>query len=163
MNNKEMFDLEWYNNIVKLNEEEKQLEDIPENERDLYINKFTDPELFYNWEGIEAVLFNTNRVNIPKPKCEIPEGIKKLYEVDENGNFTGNTNWEYIINMMEAISGTNVFEMLDTEYGDYISDILYMMPTNIGMTLENLNNPSELYDMFIPGSGRTLFRLSNSN
>lgn len=151
MNNKKTFDLEWYNHITKLNEEGKQLSDISENERDLYMNKFTCTELFYNWKGIEAVLFNQSRVNDSKPKCEIPEGIKKLYEVDENGKFTGNYNWEYIISMLECISGTNVFEMLNTEYSDYISDIFYMMPSDIGLTLENLDDPSELYEMYIAG------------
>ena len=132
MKNKKIVNLEWYNKIKKIIKEgedlvgDEKLKIIPEEERDLYKLYFGE-DLVYNWDGIEALIFNDNveETSIRIPKCKLPKGIKEFYEVDEKGNPTGNYDWDYIIRVLESLVNTNeselnIFEMLDSEYADEI-------------------------------------------
>ena len=92
MKNKNVPNLEWFNNIKKLNEEKRMLKDLPENERVLYIEEFG--ELSYNWDRIYDLLFNKDiEDELIDSKDAIPNGIKELYEIDEQGNPTGYFDW----------------------------------------------------------------------
>ena len=162
MKNKKIVNLEWYNKIRKLIKEgenligEEKLKIIPEEERDLYSLWFFKRELTYNWEGIETLLFNKNTETklAQKPKYKLPKGIKEFYEVDENGNLTGNYDWDYIIRVIESLVNVNgnelnIFEMWDAEYSDIIREIVDVMPDYVGCLLENINDPSELYERLV--------------
>lgn len=168
MKNKKIVNLEWYNRIKKLIKEgedlvgNEKLKIIPEGERDLYKLYFGE-DLVYNWNGIEALIFNDNveETSIKIPKCKLPKGIKEFYEVDEKGNPTGNYDWDYIIRVLGSLvnineSELNIFEMWDSEYADEIQKILNLMPYNVAYLLENINDSSELYEMLaVSAAGKT--------
>lgn len=144
MKNKNVPNLEWFNNIKKLNEEKRMLKDLPENERVLYIEEFG--ELSYNWDRIYDLLFNKDiEDELIDSKDAIPNGIKELYEIDEQGNPTGYFDWDYAMSICESISGTNVHKMWDTEYTDEIYELICSMPDHVGYIISNIDNPEELY------------------
>lgn len=157
-------ELKWYIDVVKINEDFEQndidfdefIKTIPKDKRDLYVDggwKGIVP----NWIGIYCKLFNKEKLkysegaiigemtkemteHIEIPKCEIPYGMKEFFEIDEQGNPTGNFNWEYIISVYEVASQIEK-EPLITE----------CIPEHAGLVLENLDNPIELYDMLMRG------------
>ena len=128
MKNKKIVNLEWYNKIRKLIKEgedligEEKLKIIPEEERNLYGLSRFERELIYNWDEIVELL---NKDMDKELINKLPHGIKEFYEVDNEGNFTGKYDWNYIISIIESIiqpknSKIDIFKMWDSEYAEEI-------------------------------------------
>lgn len=133
---------------------------IPENERDLYVG---DPffGIKLNWPGICCKLFDIDKNNlydsklfpylelhtrpedIKIPLCNIPTGIREFFEVDNQGNPTGNFNWDYVMSLNDLVQNVDNKEHPITIY----------FPQHAGLILENLDNPRELCEILI-GGGR---------
>lgn len=156
MKNKKIVNLEWYNKIRKLIKEgedligEEKLKIIPEEERNLYGLSRFERELIYNWDEIEELL---NKDMDKELINKLPHGIKEFYEVDNEGNFTGKYDWNYIISIIESIiqpknSKIDIFKMWDSEYAEEIQEILDLMPYGVAYLLENINDSGELYEIF---------------
>lgn len=139
-------DLEWFYKIKELNEEGKGLEDIPEEERPLYIENFG--ELSYNWDVIYRALFNLEPIYDEEiPTCPLPHGIEKMYEVDEQGKPTGNYNWDYAIQIVEDAAGTDIHNMWNIGKDDEINEVLDVMPRDVACLLAEIDNLEELFSM----------------
>lgn len=162
MKNKKIVNLEWYNKIRKLINEgedltgEEKLEIVPEEERKLYTLSRFEGELIYNWDEIEALL---NRDADKELINKLPNGIKEFYEVDNEGNFTGKYDWNYIMSVIESIiqpknSEIDMFKMWDSEYADEIQEVLDLMPYGVAYLLENINDSGELYEIFAANTVR---------
>lgn len=133
---------------------------IPENARDLYVgDAFFGIKL--NWPGICCKLFDIDKNNlydsklfpylelhtrpedIKIPLCNIPTGIREFFEVDNQGNPTGNFNWDYVMSLNDLVQNVDNKEHPITIY----------FPQHAGLILENLDNPRELCEILI-GGGR---------
>lgn len=147
--------LEWYEKINKINRERKSLADIPDEKKSLYKEGFGGLE--YNWEAIYYAIFKDKaegyenaQKHMKIPTCAIPNGMKEFFEVDENGNPTGNYNWEYIKQLIKDFSDQDI-----TEYENFgienDNDIVDYMPTHVALIFENLDNPIELHENLIAG------------
>lgn len=149
MKNRRISNLEWFENIRILNDEEGKFEEIPDNEKVLYKKDFLG-RVEYNWDKIYDLLFDEEIDDeLIATKNAIPKGIKELFEIDEEGKPTGNFDWEYAKTIIESISGANIFEMKNSEYPDELNELLVYMPHHMGNILSNIDNPIELYEALI--------------
>lgn len=167
-------EIRWYYNIYNINrkihgEDENEaidvqtvFEQIPENERDMYI--INSGDIKYNWNGIYCKLFNKSlsynelvdvlpirmkAKDIKVPTCDIPSDIAKIFETDKNGNSTGKFNWDYAIDIINTVSQAPT---VDSQFKD---DITYFMPEHIGLVMENLDDASELFEILSTGGTDT--------
>lgn len=157
-------EIKWFRDIESMNRDYKKyglsLDDIlTDAESDLYVLK--DSEIYPNWNGIYCKLFGKDGLkyselvdDLPKgmdvediqiPKCRIPKGMKDIFEVDSQGNPTGRFNWNYVASLIEMTSQEN-----DSEH--QITDFL---PSHIGLVMENIDDPSELFEILSTGGKGT--------
>ena len=151
----EKVSLEWYETIKQMNLEGKKLSDIPDEEKALYQEQFG--ELKYNWDAIYYAIFQDKakgyedaKEDMEIPTCAIPSGMKEFFEIDESGNPTGKYNWEYIKQLVKESSGHDITEYNNMNIAND-NGITCYMPTHAALVLENLDNPSKLYDNLISG------------
>lgn len=153
-----------FKNTITIQEDARDLDEfiktIPENERDLYVGEpFFGINL--NWMGICCKLFDidknkiydsdlfpylklhTRPEDIKIPLCNIPTGMREVFEVDNQGKPTGNFNWDYVMSLNELVQNVDNKEHPITRY----------FPEHAGLILENLDNPRELCEILV-GGGR---------
>lgn len=157
-------ELKWYIDTVNINKEfegqdlefDEFIQTISEDKRDLYLYDGWRG-IIPDWIGIYCKLFNKDKLeyseghiigemtaekteHIEIPNCEIPYGMKEFFEIDEQGKPTGNFNWEYIMSVRELTS------QIEKD-----SPMTLYVPDHVGQVLENLDNPSELFEILFSG------------
>lgn len=145
-----------------MQDDEKDLDEfiktIPENERDLYVGESfcgiklnwigiccklfdIDKNKIYDSELFPYVEFHTRPEDIKIPLCNIPTGMREFFEIDNQGKPTGNFNWDYIMSLNDLVQNVDNNKHPITIY----------VPKHVGLIMENLDNPIELYDILIGG------------
>ena len=149
---KRLPNIEWYNNIIELNKDMEKFENIASNEKELYTNDGF--EIKYNWDGIYYALTNkeTTFPNVVVPKCDIPEEMKEMYEVDDQGNLTGNYNWTYIMDIIKEAREIDAHDIFNNKEIELDYDALLPFPDQVRYILENAHEPENLYESLIKGT-----------
>lgn len=160
--------IKWFKDIVSMNKDCREYgltwsDVIADDDQDLYVLK--DSEIYPNWNGIYCKLFGKDGLeyselvdDLPKgmdvediqiPKCRIPKGMKDIFEVDSQGNPTGKFNWDYLASLIEITSQENGSEYPITDF----------LPKHIGLVMENIDDPSELFEILSTGGKGTKTRV----